>query len=482
MHPLKEDTFVLDFVNDTEEIREAFKTYYEGAEMGEEVDPARMYAIKGELDASGIYLDEEIERFSAVYFTPKRRQSASDHRTMNAALDPAVSRFTACRDDGEEEAEDWRGKVQAFLNLYGFLSQVIPYQDSDLERLYVFLRHLAAKLPRRKSGPAYRFDDEVRLEYYRLQKISEGSISLRDGEARRLDGPTEVGSGLVRPQPVPLSQLIDVVNERFGTDFNQADQLFFDQIVEAAMGDDGLQQAAAVNPSDKFELVFKGLLENLFAERMDQNEEIFVRFMNDTSFQKIVTAWMASEAYRRLRSDEFRGGSEHAESGALPPRLRIVEPQPSQRYLTCVPLVPLKAAAGAFSDPQRIDDDEFAWVAVATTRRLRRGMFVAQVVGKSMEPTISDGAHCLFAAPVGGSRQGKTVLVQMRDAADPESGERYTVKRYESEKAGDGDSWQHTRITLRPLNPDFEPIVLTGADEGSLKVVAEVVEVLGGGS
>ena len=89
---------------------------------------------------------------------------------------------------------------------------MIPYQDSDLERLHVFFRHLAAKLPRRKSGPAYQFDDEVRLEYYRLQKISEGSISLQDGEARRLDGPTEVGSGLVRPQPVPLSQLIDVVS------------------------------------------------------------------------------------------------------------------------------------------------------------------------------------------------------------------------------------------------------------------------------
>ena len=311
IHPLKEDTFVLDFVNDREEIREAFKTYYEGAEMGEEVDPARMYAIKGELDASGIYLDEEVERFSAVYFKPKRRQSALDHQTMNAALDPAVSRFTVRQNDNEAEAENWRGKVQAFLNLYGFLSQVIPYQDSDLERLYVFLRHLAAKLPRRKSGPAYQFDDEVRLEYYRLQKISEGSISLQEGEARRLDGPTEVGSGLVRSQPVPLSQLIDIVNERFGTDFNQADQLFFDQIVAAAMADEGLRQAAAVNPDDKFELVFKSLLENLFVERMDQNEEIFVRFMNDTPFQKLVTAWMASEAYRRLRSDDTHGGEEH---------------------------------------------------------------------------------------------------------------------------------------------------------------------------
>jgi type I restriction enzyme R subunit len=302
IHPLKEDTFVLDFVNDREEIREAFKTYYEGAEMGEEVDPARMYAIKGELDSSGIYLDEEVERFCSVYFRPKQRQSVTDHQTMNAALDPAVSRFAVRQEEQEEEAELWRGKVLAFLNVYGFLSQVIPYQDSDLERLYVFLRHLAAKLPRRKSGPAYQFDDEVRLEYYRLQKISEGSISLREGNAQPLDGPTEVGSGLVRDQAMPLSQLIDIINEHFGTDFNQADQLFFDQIVEAAMADDGLRQAAAVNPGDKFELVFKNLLERLFVDRMDQNEEIFVRFMNDVAFQKLVTTWMASEAYRRLRS------------------------------------------------------------------------------------------------------------------------------------------------------------------------------------
>ena len=225
--------------------------------------------------------------------------------------------------------------------------------------------------------------------------------------------------------------------------------------------------------------MFKGLLENLFVERMDQNEEIFVRFMNDASFQKLVTAWMASEAYRRLRSDDPRGETEQAGSGALPPRLRIVQPRPEERYMTCVPLVPLKAAAGAFSDPQHFDDDDVAWAAVETRRRLRRGMFVAQVVGKSMEPTIPDGAHCLFAAPVEGTRQGKTVLVQLHDTADPESGERYTVKRYESEKADDKDSWRHERVILRPVNTDFDPIILSGADEGQLQVIAELVEVLG---
>jgi type I restriction enzyme, R subunit len=479
IHPLKEDTFVLDFVNDRDEIREAFKTYYEGAEMGEEVDPARMYVIKSELDASGVYLDEEVERFCAVYFKPKQRQSALDHQAMNAALDPAVSRFAVRQKDDEEEAELWRGKLQAFRNLYGFLSQVIPYQDSDLERLYVFLRHLSAKLPRRKSTPAYQFDDEVRLEYYRLQKISEGSISLQTGEARRLDGPTEVGSGLVRPQPVLLSQLIDVVNERFGTDFNQADQLFFDQIVEAAMADEGIRQAAAVNPGDKFELVFKNLLERLFVERMDQNEEIFVRFMNDVPFQKIVTTWMASEAYRRLRTDA-RETVQGAGSIALPPLLRIVEPRPEERYVTCVPLVPLKAAAGAFGDPQHIEDDGFEWVAFESRHRLRKGMFVAQVVGKSMEPAIPDGAYCLFRAPVEGTRQGKTLLIQLRDANDPETSQRYTVKRYESEKTTQDDGTSsHLRIVLKPLNPEFKPIVLTVDDEGTVDVVAELVEVMG---
>ena len=225
---------------------------------------------------------------------------------MNAALDPAVDRFKSLHESNEDEAELWRGKLQAFRNLYAFLSQIIPYQDSDLERLYTFLRHLSSKLPRRHTGPSYEFDDEVRLEYYRLQKISEGSISLKDGLAKPLDGPKEVGSGSLHELPVALSRLIDLINERFGTDFNQADQLFFDQLVEAAAQDTVLQQAAKVNPEEKFVLVFNNMLETLFIERMEQNEEVFARYMNDPAFQKMVTTWMGSEVYRRL---EGKGGS-----------------------------------------------------------------------------------------------------------------------------------------------------------------------------
>lgn len=119
--------------------------------------------------------------------------------------------------------------------------------------------------------------------------------------------------------------------------------------------------------------------------------------------------------------------------------------------------------------------DDWTWVAIDAGRTLRPGMFVARVAGRPMEPAIPDGARCLFATPVTGTRQGRTVLVQLRDVVDPETGARYTLKRYESEKTRDGDSWRHATIRLKPLNADFEPIILTGTDEHHLRVVAERV-------
>lgn len=299
-HPLKEDTFVLDFVNDPEEIQAAFKVYYDGAAMGEEVEPERLYEIKAELDESGIYRNEEVEEFCRVFFAPRKRQSINDHKAMNAVLDKATKRFKELQESEEEEAELWRGKLYAFRNLYAFLSQVIPYQDSDLEKLYTYLKHLGLKLPKRKSGPGYQFDDEVQLEYYRLQKISEGSISLSEGYAKPLDGPKEVGSGLVREDNVPLSRLIDLINERFGENLTEADQLFFDQITEAATQVDAIRQAAENNPIGKFQLVFGEILESLFIERMDLNEDLFAKFMNDSEFKEVAAEWLGQQVYSKI--------------------------------------------------------------------------------------------------------------------------------------------------------------------------------------
>ena len=299
-HPGKEDTFILDFVNETQEILDAFQPYYEETVIGEQAQPQQLYELQAKLDARQVYYKSEIEEFSKVFYKPRERQTPADHATMNACIDPAVNRFKELDEDAQEE---FRGWLTAYRNLYGFLSQVIPFQDSDLEKLYSFVRFLLTKLPKRNLGPAYHFDDEVGLKYYRLQKISQGTIELHSGDMKPVYGPTEVGTGASHGVKIELSQLIDILNERFGTTFKPGDQLFFDSIREDAMADADLRQAAQVNTMENFGYVFLKALEGLFIDRMEQNEEITAKYLNEKDFQKVVGQELLKQVYEQINSE-----------------------------------------------------------------------------------------------------------------------------------------------------------------------------------
>jgi type I restriction enzyme R subunit len=213
-------------------------------------------------------------------------------------LDQAVDRF---KELDEEEREEAKALLVNFRNLYAFMSQVIPYQDSDLEKLYTYLRFLLTKLPRREGGGTVQLDEEVELQYYRLQKINEGRIDLNAGQAQPLKGPNDVGTGQ-EDAPIRLSELIDLLNERFGTDFTLADQLFFDQIQEEAIESDALQQAAETNSKDDFRYVFEKAFEGLVMERMEGNEEIFGKLMADGEFRKLALEHLLHKVYRSLKN------------------------------------------------------------------------------------------------------------------------------------------------------------------------------------
>jgi type I restriction enzyme R subunit len=147
------------------------------------------------------------------------------------------------------------------------------------------------------------FDDEVNLKYYRLQKTSEGSISLAPGDRGAVKAPTAVGTGEDHHEQIELSRLIDIVNQRFGTEFKPADQLFFDQIREEAVADTRIQQAAMVNSLENFKYVFDKALEGKFIDRMDQNQEIFARYMNDPDFAKVVAEFLRKQVYEQIRAE-----------------------------------------------------------------------------------------------------------------------------------------------------------------------------------
>jgi len=160
---------------------------------------------------------------------------------------------------------------------------------------------------------------------------------------------------------------------------------------------------------------------------------------------------------------------------------RLIPPLEAQPYENCIPLYALAVAAGAFGEMQEPEPE--AWVEPTGATGPARGLFVAQVLGESMNRRIPNGAYCVFRHPVAGSRQGRIVLVEHRDITDPDTGGRYTVKEYESTRREDEDGgWRHEEVRLLPNStaPGYEPIVLGDVGIGDVRVIAELVEVLPG--
>jgi hypothetical protein len=146
------------------------------------------------------------------------------------------------------------------------------------------------------------------------------------------------------------------------------------------------------------------------------------------------------------------------------------------KYADYLPVYSLEAVAGKFGEGMEVEEE--GWLKVDIRKKLNRRMFIAKVVGHSMEPRIPNNSYCVFRAGVEGSRQGKIVLVQHNDISDPDTGGKYTVKKYTSKKQITDDSWEHEEITLLPLNKKYEPIKIPNSEEGEFMVIAEFIDVL----
>ena len=303
--PGKSRTFILDFANEEDDIYKAFKPYFESTPIGENADPHRLSELQHRLLEWMIFTQSDVSAFTEIWYRNKREHSGTDHRMMNSILDSVVQQFVRRE---EEDREEFRGQLKAYRSLYAFLSQIIPYQDSDLERFYAFVRNLLAKLPPPGDGQALVLDDEVALRFFRVQQMTEGSINLSGGEAYPLKGPTDIGSSQVNDEEVLLSSLIDRLNERFGTDFTEADQLFFDQIRISAEHNENITEAARANNYTNFASYLDRILNDLFIDRMEGNEEIFSRVMTDSEFRSLAHEHLAREIFERVREEHATDG------------------------------------------------------------------------------------------------------------------------------------------------------------------------------
>ena len=297
--PGKDAPFVLDFRNEAEDIFRAFKPYYDATLLEEPSDPNQLEALKHELDLAQVYHWGEVEAFARVFYLPLEQQSATDHASMQRYVQPAVDRFK-CIDDEEKRAE-FRAKLSAYIKLYAFMSQILPYADAELEMLYSFGRSLLPHLPLDSDLEPVKLTDEIALQYYRIDQIHSGVIDLRVGEPISVWGPQEVGTGKGTDEKAPLSEIIKLVNERFGTEFTDEDRLFFEQIKEKACRDEEIIQTALANPFDKFALGIRHLIEQLMIQRMADNDAIVTRYMDDREFQRAAFPVLAREIFEEVR-------------------------------------------------------------------------------------------------------------------------------------------------------------------------------------
>lgn len=300
MHPGKEDTFVLDFVNERQTILDSFQPYYEITTVTEETDVNHLFDLKNNLDQFQVYWQKEIEDLAEVYFDPKTKlNTENQQRKLYAYTDPAVERFKELE---EEKQDEFKKGLRSWTNLYSFLSQIMPFEDVDSEKFFAYAKLLQKRLPKRDFSEQLTLDDEISLEYYRLQKIQEGAIQLQKNNQGELSGTLEAGLKRPKEEEALLSEIITVLNDRFGTEFENSDKLFFEQIEESLYEDAHLSAQAKANKIDTFKYAFDDKFMDALISRMDQNKDIFEKIIGDELFGNIVKEVIMKSLYRRFNT------------------------------------------------------------------------------------------------------------------------------------------------------------------------------------
>lgn len=294
-YPGKTETFILDFVNSREDIEKAFQDYYQETGVSETTDPNTIYDIKNVLDSFMLYLDSEIEAFAKVFFKETKNQGNIDLAKLNSFIDPAVDRYNALTE--EQDKMDFKGALAKFIRLYSFLTHIIKLGDEKLHKFYAYAKALIRKLPRDAGERTPNLDNEVLLQYYRLQKSYEGTIELvkEDGV---LYGKTS-GTGLpLEDEKEKLSEIIQKLNERLGTNFTEMDKVLEQFVQDMASNEEMVLRAK--NPLDLFKIIYDNNIMDVVLSRMAENTKFCERYLEDEEFRTEIDKILLPLVHARL--------------------------------------------------------------------------------------------------------------------------------------------------------------------------------------
>lgn len=295
-HPEKRGTMVLDFANEADDIRKAFEPYYETTLLSEATDPNLLYEVQGRLLAFGLYTESDVIAFAKLYFDAKTTQDQ-----LYAALAPVVERFRA---SSREEQQDFRAELTDYVRLYSFLAQVLPFADTDLEKLYVFSRHLRRLAVGDREELPRDVQQNIDMESYRVKETSAGKIKL-ERQAGNLEPimtkPHHASGG---DQLEPLSLIIAELNERFGLNLGPEHRVTLGQMMERLDGDAGLDASARVNTRENVRLAFEQKVEDAIQDIVDTNFSLYKRITDDRAFGEAIKNFLFDQYLRSHRQAE----------------------------------------------------------------------------------------------------------------------------------------------------------------------------------
>ncbi len=293
-HPQKHDVFVLDFMNDSDTIQEAFADYYRTTILAEETDPNKLHDLKAALDGYQVYAAAQINELVSLYL------NGADRDRLDPILDACVAIYREHLD--EDGQVDFKGKAKAFTRTYGFLSQVLPYTNAEWEKLSIFLTFLVPKLPAPiEEDLSKGILEAIDMDSYRVEKQAAVRIQLPDADAEIEPVPAYGGGRKPEPELDRLSNILKTFNDQFGniqwTDKDRVQKLITEEIPARVSADTAYQNAKKNSDRQNARIEHDKALQRVIVGLMKDDTQLFREFSDNESFKKWLTDTVFTATY-----------------------------------------------------------------------------------------------------------------------------------------------------------------------------------------
>ena len=300
IHPDKDDTFILDFVNTAEEIQEAFQPYYQETDLTEEININAIYQKLKEVHDYKVYNDLDVEKVCSIY-TDKKGTEKSRQGKISSALKPVVDMYNSL---DPKQRSAFRRTIRAFVKWYQYISQITRMFDRDLHKEYLFCSYLSKLLPGDETA-IVDLDDILKLEFYKLEKTFEGSIELEQKKTAIQPPEIKPTSPPADPKKSMLDEVIDAINEMYQGDFTEADRVIIGDLLQRLLKDEKLRKLArSADPqifkNNQFPKFFEETAQTAYME----STERYTKMFEDTAKYFAIMSAVGAAVYRECRNSK----------------------------------------------------------------------------------------------------------------------------------------------------------------------------------